>query len=290
MQTNSDGQPRGLLLQKLYRGMTHRVRLLPDFLIIGTQRGGTTSLYNYLIGRPGTGPAFVKELHFFDKKFHKGSSWYRAHFPTAFQKYVFEHTHKQPFVTGEASASYMFHPHVPRRVAQVLPDAKLIVLLRNPVDRAYSQYHLEVELQRETLSFEEAIEREEERISKERDRLLADERYVSFDYSRYSYLARGIYADQLRTWTSLFPREQFLILKSEDFYADPVAILEQASAFLHLPQLEPHERTKKYKQHNYVQQPYAKMSASTRKRLLAYFEPHNARLYEFLGVNFGWDK
>lgn len=276
-------------IEKLYRGITYPIRLLPDFLLIGTQRGGTTSLYNYLIARPGVGPAFVKELHFFDKKFHKGPAWYRAHFPTSIQKYYSEYIRKQVFVTGEASAFYMFHPHVPKRVSQVIPQVKLIALLRNPVDRAYSQYHLEVELKRETLSFEEAIEREEERIGKEREKVLKDEHYVSFDFSRYSYLARGIYVDQLRTWMSFFPREQLLILKSEDFYADPVAALEQTSKFLNLPELELHERKKKYKLHNYINTPYPKMDAATRKRLIEYFEPHNARLYEFLGLNFGWD-
>src|SRR5438094_406158 len=89
--------------------------LVLDFLIIGTQRGGTTSLYNYLIARPGVGPAMVKELHFFDKNFNKGLLWYRAHFPSSIQKYSYQFIQKQTFVTGEASAYYLFHPHVPKR-------------------------------------------------------------------------------------------------------------------------------------------------------------------------------
>lgn len=277
-------------IEKLYRGVTYPIRLLPSFLIIGTQRGGTTSLYNYLLGRPGVGSASVKELHFFDKKFHKGLSWYRAHFPTLLQKYFYEYTHKQVFVTGEASAYYLFHPRVPQRVASTLPTVKLIVLLRNPIDRAYSQYNFEVELARETLSFEDALAHEEERISEEREKLLANEQYVSANHSRYSYLARGIYVDQLRTWMSLFPKEQFLILKSEDFYADPAEALKKTSTFLGLPDLATQEQKKQYKLHNYNQTPYPKMDIAIRKRLIAYFEPHNARLYDYLGVNFGWDK
>jgi len=277
-------------LEKLYRGLTSPIRLLPDFLIIGTQRGGTTSLYNYLMGRPGVGPAAVKELHFFDKKFHKGSTWYRAHFPTGIQKYAFELTRKHHFVTGEASAYYLFHPHAPRRIAQLLPDAKLIVLLRNPIDRAYSQYNFEVDLGRESLSFEDAVAAEEERIGKERERILADERYVSFDHSRYSYLARGVYVDQLRTWMGFFPREQFLLLRSEDFYADPASALEQVSQFLQLAPLETHERTKHYRQHNYNNTPYSQMDPATRKHLIAYFEPHNRRLSSFLGMTFEWNR
>jgi Sulfotransferase domain len=277
-------------LGKIYRGITFPIRLMPDFLIIGTQRGGTTSLYNYLMDRPGVGPAAVKELHFFDKKFHKGSAWYRAHFPTAIQKFSVEFTRKHRFVTGEASAYYLFHPHAPKRVAQLIPEVKLIVLLRNPVDRAYSQYNFEVELKRESLSFEDAIAAEEGRIGKERERILADERYVSFDHSRFSYLARGAYVDQIRAWMEFFPREQFLILRSEDFYTNPASVLEEVSQFLHLAPLEKHERIKSYKQHNYNNTPYSQMDAATRKRLLAYFEPHNRRLSDFLGMTFDWNR
>ena len=276
-------------IAKMYRGITGPLRLLPDFLIIGTQRGGTTSLYNYLIERPGVGPAMVKELHYFDKKFNKGLLWYRAHFPSTIQKYSYQFTHKQAFVTGEASAYYLFHPHAPKRVSKVLPHVKLIVMLRNPVDRAYSQYHFEVDLGRETLPFEDAIDHEEERICREKEKMLADEGYISFDYSRYSYLARGIYVDQLQTWMSLFPKEQFLILKSEDFYGDPVTALEHTSKFLNLAELETHEKKKRYKLHNYNTTPYPKMNPNTRKRLVEYFEPHNARLYDLLGMNFGWN-
>ena len=276
-------------VEKLYRGMTSPLRLLPNFLIIGTQRGGTTSLYNYLVERPGVAPAAVKELHFFDKKFHKGAAWYRAHFPTSVQKYAFEQTSKHHFVTGEASAYYLFHPHAPKRVAQLLPDTKFIVLLRNPVDRAYSQYNFEVDLGRESLSFEDALAAEEERIGKERERMLADEHYVSINHSRYSYLARGLYADQLCTWMGFFPREQFLLLKSEDFFTDPASTLETVSMFLQLPRLQAHERTKKYKQHNYNNTPYSSMNPATRERLIDYFEPHNRRLADFLGMTFEWD-
>src|SRR5207248_10393615 len=105
---------------------------------------------------------------------------------------------------------YLFHPHVPKRVVQVLPHVKLIVLLRNPVDRAYSQYYHAIELGHETLSFEEAIASEEERTAQERAKLLRDEHYYSHAYKHRSYLTRGIYVEQLQAWMQLFPREQFL--------------------------------------------------------------------------------
>src|SRR5437879_9845243 len=138
-------------MEKLYRGTTNWIRLLPDFIIIGTQRGGTTSLYSYLASHPSVGPASTKEVHFFDNKYTKGLAWYRAHFPSAIEKYYAEHIQKRKFITGESSPYYLFHPHVPKRVAKDVPHAKFIVLLRNPVDRAYSQYNHAVDGGRETV-------------------------------------------------------------------------------------------------------------------------------------------
>jgi len=277
------------LLQKVYRGITSPIRLLPDFLIIGTQRGGTTSLYHYLQGHPCIQPSTIKEIHFFDRRFNKGLSWYRGHFPTRLGKYYSQRVRQQPFVTGEASPSYLFHPHAPGRVAQVLPGARLIVLLRNPVDRAYSQYFHAIELGHESLSFEEAIEEEEERTARERERILADERYYSHAYKHRSYLTRGIYVEQLRAWMELFGRQQFLILKSEDFYADPAGTLKQVLAFLQLPETEPVLNKGEYEQFN-TNTYSSKMDPALRQRLIEYFRPHNARLYDYLGADFGWDR
>ncbi len=277
------------LPMKLYRGATSGLRLLPDFLIIGTQRGGTTALYHYLRTHPCIKPATVTDTHFFERKFHKGLAWYRGHFPTRLERYYAERLRRQALLTGEASSSYLFYPHAPRRVAHILPHVKLIVLLRNPVDRAYSQYFHAVELGHETLSFEEAIEGEEERTARERTKIMRDENYYSDTYMHRSYLSRGIYVDQLRAWMSLFPREQFLILKSEDFYADPVSAFKQVSAFLGLPETEPRLKKEAYKQYSHNTY-FTTMDAALRRRLSAYFEPHNARLYDFLGIDFGWDQ
>ncbi|MDQ6660636.1 MAG: sulfotransferase domain-containing protein [Chloroflexota bacterium] len=275
------------LLEKIYRGVTSPLRLLPDFLIIGTQRGGTTSLYNYLQDHPCIAPATTKEIHFFDRKYKKGLRWYRGHFPTTFEKYSAQRRGRT-FLTGEATPSYLFHPHVSERVAKVLPHAKLIVLLRNPVDRAYSQYFHVVKHGFVTALFEEIIRDETERVAQERENMLQDEHYQSYAYRHLSYLSRGEYVDQLQAWMKLFPREQFLILKSEDFYTDPADVFKQVLTFLNVPETELHMSKKGFKQYNNNE--YAKMDPALRKRLIEYFEPYNARLYEFLGVDFGWDK
>jgi hypothetical protein len=276
------------LLEKLYRGVTSPIRLLPDFLIIGAQRSGTTSLYNYLQTYPCIGAASIKEIHFFDRRFNKSLAWYRGHFPTSFEKKYAQHRYGQPFLTGEATPCYLYYPRASRRVAETLPHVKLIILLRNPVDRAYSQYYHAIEHGFETLPFEEAIEGEEERIARAQEKILNDEYYYSTEFMERTYLARGIYVDQLQVWMGLFPREQFLILKSEEFYADPATAIRKVSAFLNVPEAALQMREEGFKPYNKFT--YPEMNPALRKRLVRYFESHNARLYDYLGSDFGWDK
>lgn len=271
---------------------------MPDFLIIGGQRCGTSSLYYYLTDHPTIVPAFTKELHFFDENYTKGLRWYRAQFPTTVQKYYTEQVRKQGFITGEASPSYLFHPHAPARISQFMPNVKLLVLLRNPIDRAYSQHWLNVKANgiHETLSFKDALDAEQERIAGEREKMLADENYESPTYRPFSYLTRGIYADQLQYWMSFYSREQFLILKSEDLYSNPGETVKQALEFLGVPatKIDTNKEYKRYKvptRTGYkVKDNHPRMAPELRKYLVDYFRPHNARLYEFLGRDFDWDK
>jgi len=276
------------LLNKAFCASTSALRMTPDFIIIGAMRGGTTSLYSYMTAHPGVGPAHTKEVHFFDVHHKKGFSWYQAQFPLLVQKYYTEFLQKRRFITGEASPYYLFHPHAPKRIVKRLPHVKLIVLLRDPVTRAYSHYHHEVSSGFETLSFAEAIECEEERIGKEAEKLAQDEQHVSFQHRHFSYLARGIYVDQLQHWMRYFPREQFLILNSEDFYADPASGLKQALEFVNLPTIGLKVQKEEYEQLNATKPP--KMAEEVRRRLKDYFEPHNARLAEFLGRDFSWNR
>lgn len=172
-------------------------------------------------------------------------------------------------------------------MARLLPRVKLIAVLRNPVDRAYSHYQSMVKIGLESLSFEEALEREAERLQGEAERMSKDESYWSLNYDNYSYLLRGIYSDQLEVWMSLFPKEQFLILTSETLFAEPAQVMTQVFEFLGLPPCE----GKQYKRHDpFSLGPYPEMSAATRRGLVAYFAPHNRRLSELLKVNFDWDQ
>jgi hypothetical protein len=258
----------------------HRERVagrLPDFLIIGAQKCGTSSLYRLLCQHPYVEPAARKEVHFFDTQFDRGMSWYRSHFPSPAMR------EGRKVLTGESSPYYLYHPHAAVRAGEVVPQAKLIALLRNPVDRAYSHYHKRVKGKPEALRFEDAIEAEAQRLRGEREQMLADESYESLTYQTFSYLSRGIYVDQLMEWRRYFGQGQILVLKSEDFFAEPRETFGAVLEFLGLPAWEPdtygHRNSGSYQQ---------KMRSVTRRRLEGYFEPHNRRLYDYLGVDFGW--
>jgi len=132
--------------------------MLPDFIIIGVQRGGTTSLYKYMTKHPKIIPALKKEIHFFDNKFGKGLSWYESQFmQNPFFCLLKRKRKSEDTITGEASPYYIYHPHVPKRISKILPNVKLIAILRNPIERAFSHYNHEVRLGAEKLSFEDAL-------------------------------------------------------------------------------------------------------------------------------------
>lgn len=256
----------------------------PDFLILGAQKAATTTLYHCLMRHPDVVGPLHKEVHYFDRNYRKGDLWYRAHFPSALRKIWSSAVKGHPFATGEASPAYLYHPHAPRRVKEKLPDRKFIVLLRNPVDRAYSHYQHELRKGCEDLSFEEAIFLEERRLYGAFERVLGRENYHSRNYWHYSYKRRGLYAEQLNRWFKHFPdRSQFLILRTEDFSKSPGAIMGQVCEFLGLPPLpsELYRRT---------QAPaYPAMDPAMRAELMDYFRPYNERLYELLGRDFEWE-
>jgi hypothetical protein len=272
---------------RLHRVVTGRIltnRLLPDFLIIGAQRCGTSALYSYLTQHPCVAPAAIKEIHYFDTNHHRGLRWYKTHFPSALHRAFAKAVLDRDLLTGESSPYYLFHPLAAARVRQTLPDVKLIVVLRNPIDRAFSHYHHAPSSAGETLPFEEAIAREPARLAGERERMLRDPAYQSAAHQHFSYLTRGVYADQLVAWFELFPRERFLVLQFEDVFRGPAAAYQRLVAFLGLPPWQPPA----FPRVNATS--YTQMDPALRQRLGGFFAPHNRRLYELLGVQWDWDK
>ena len=256
--------------------MLRRLRPLPDFVIIGAQKSGTSSLYNFVVQHPAILPAAKKEIRYFALYHGEGEDWYRLHFPIRTS---------QKLLSGEASPIYLFYPWVPGRMKKLLPDIKLIVILRNPVDRAYSHHNRTKRRKIETLSFEEATNSEEERCAGERERMIKDPDYVPRQhYRRYSYLARGLYADQLENWFSYFDKEKFLILTTEDFRENSQRTLDQVFDFLEVPPFQVEDLRDRHVGN------YKPMNEDTRKFLIKYYKPHNERLSKLLQRSFDWDR
>jgi hypothetical protein len=275
----------------MFRGAgrtTVALRQLPDYLIIGTKRGGTTSMYKYLLRHPNVVPMWpgvenAKKTHYFDQFHDRGQRWYRSHFPSVLQRRRIERRTGAPTVTGEAAPYYMFHPLVLDRVRAELPAVKVIVLLRNPVDRIWSHHHERVLNRTEDLSFQEALEAEPSRLAGERERIMTEPGYYSPRHDFCSYLARGRYLEHLEPWLDAFPAEQIHIVRSEDLYRQPAETLTAAHRFLGIPEVPPVTKHR----FNYI--PASKMPLEDRARLADYYAPHVAALEARLGRSFEWN-
>jgi hypothetical protein len=211
----------------------------PELLVIGAKRGGTTSLWKYLASHPGILPTFpqaeqIKGTYFFDEEWHRGERWYRSHFATDRQRTRAARTLGYAPVSFEASPYYLFHPHAPTRARQVVPDAVVVALLRDPVERAFSHWK-ERRNHTEPLSFAEALDAEEARTAGEEARMLADPRVVSPAHRHQTYAAQSRYAPMLERWFDAYERDRVLVWAAEEFYADPQACCDAITDRLGLP-------------------------------------------------------
>ena len=256
------------------RRPTARLRATPDFLILGAQRGGTTSLYRYLAEHPAVAPPVRKEIQYFTLHHGRGDHWYRAHFPIA----------RRDTRTFEATPYYLFHPAAPARAAASIPGAKVIALLRDPVARAFSQWQHNAARGLEHLGFEAALDAEADRLAGEAERLVADPTYRSEAHRLWSYAARGQYAEQLERWLAHYPRDQVLVLRSEDLYDQPRLTYVRTLEFLGLSRVDL-DAYPRYTRRVST----ARMTEDARRRLLVHFRPHNERLASLLDEDVWWD-
>ena len=286
------------------RKITSRFRMLPSFLIIGGAKCGTTSLYAHLLEHPNILPASMKEVDFFQHIRNTKTSFYRSHFPIK----------RQNLITGEASALYFVHRLVPKRVHELLPSVKLILLLRNPVEVAYSGFHYMVNLGAQiTENFEDTIKAELKRIEIENEKPEFTIENTNYDHyqSAFSYLRHGIYANYILNWLKLFPKEQLLILHTKELYNNRDNVLDKTFEFLDLPKHRIENRIEKNKidkirplagrQQNIYKnidsktqtlfntQDYPEMKPKTRKFLQDFFRPYNEKLFEIIGKRFDWN-
>ena len=268
-----------------YCSATGSFHILPDFYIIGFVKCGTTSLYEYLMQHPCVHPPKGKEISYFDRLYFKGINWYKVGFPLKFYKHVHKNILGKEFQTGEATPQYIEHPYALYRLKKITPNAKFIVLLRNPIDRSFSQYNMNMKNDYEYRTFADALKHESERIKGRYEKMETDEKYYSWDYEIYGYLEHGIYANKLKHWMKVFPKDQFLILQSEEFLRNTSAVFQQVQEFLKLPKWELDEYVL-FKKREYKE----KMDPDLRRQLAEYFRPHNEQLYALIGRKFDWDE
>ncbi len=245
---------------------------LPNFIILGAQKAGTSSLYHYLIQHPEISSAVKKEIHFFDFKYNKGLNWYKSNF---------DNTKK---ITGEATPNYFFYPNACERIYEHLPGIKLIVLLRNPVERAISHYYHNIKVKREPLDIRHAFNFEKTRLNIDYQKLKADKNYIAYHYMYFSYKAKGIYYKQLQKYFKYFNKNQFFIIQSERFFNNPELILLNLWKYLGVNEnfipndLEPVNKSKIKKD----------VPEKFYKELIEFYKPYNEKLYNLLGYEYDW--
>lgn len=243
-----------------FRRLTVRWRALPGVLGIGAMRSGTSALFTALSQHPDVAAPSRKEIQFFDINYLRGTSWYRAFFPLGRQLAI------------DFSPSYMNHPEAASRAFQLLPGARVIAQLRDPVERAWSQYRLRTAVGTESRSFDEAIQAELAQP------LVPMSPYVNS--GSIPYLTAGLYAPQLERWIDLFGRDHVLVIDSVQLFSNPKEVLREIQEF---SGLEP------------VDLPFDKMNSApdmyppeVLRRIEGVFEEPNAQLQKLLGRRFSW--
>ena len=263
--------------------LTHQARMLPGFLIVGAQRGGTTSMYRTLSQHPAILKAVLhKGVHYFDTGYDHGLGWYQGHFPLRATAARARRSAGDVPVTFESSPYYLFHPLAAQRISRDLPGVKLLVLVRDPVERAYSAHAHELARGFETESFERALELEEQRLAGEAEKIVSQPGYQSHSHQHHGYLARGYYADQLERLSGLFGRDRVHVVDSGRFFTEPEPVYDGVLEFLGLrrPGYPVFER------HN--ARPRSPMPESLRAALGDRFLSSDERLTGWLGQPPSW--
>jgi hypothetical protein len=260
---------------------TAGLRMEPGFILIGAQRCGTTSLFRALAAHPQVmPPTFRKGVNYFDLNYYRGAQWYRAHFPVAgIARRRAEH-HGAP-VAFEASGYYLYHPQAMERLGHDLPGVKLVAMLRDPVERAFSAHKHELARGYEHEGFERALALEDDRLAGEVERICADPGYESFAHRHYSYRHRGQYAEQLDRVFEFFPRAQVHVIDSAGYFSQPAREYRQLLEFLGLTPFEPRFAAANAR-------PGPPLDDKGRRMLEEHFAPHDERLAKLLGRPPGW--
>jgi len=246
-------------------------RMEPSFIIIGEARCGTTSLFNYISQNDKVLPPVKKEIHFFDYKFHKKKGWYKSFFPFV----------KEGKITGEATPYYFSHPKAAKRIKETYPDIKVILVLRNPIDRAISSFYKQRDLKIEPIeSIEKAIDIEEDRLKDSMKNMSTNSDY-DFNHKNYAYAKRGLYYENLERWKSLFDEDQMLIFEFEELFGNIDVNYDKVIEFLNIDKQNISFR-------HFNKGTYDNIDAEFRMKLSSYFDESNQKLYKMLKSNYNW--
>ena len=261
---------------RAYGMATSPLRGAPDFMLAGAKRCGSTSLFTYLLEHPDVPTRFPaaegkKGTHYLDRHSERSKAWYRSHFAIRRPGRVF----------GEASTYYFSHPACARDAAALAPSAKIVILLREPAERAFSHYRDEVKNGIETLSFADALAAEPDRIGPELERMRKDRHYYSFVHEHLSYTSWGEYAGHLERWLDAFGPARVLVLRSEDMFSAPDEVYRECTDFLGLRPFEP-----TFRRHNAA--PVGQADEAVLGRLREHYAPHNNRLVGLLPSAPSW--
>lgn len=262
-------------VRKCFYGLNNNEVKLPNFLIIGCQKCGTSSLHHYLAKHPSVWSPEKKELHFFDYYYDYGVPFYKRFFRN-------QPDNIADLLVGEATPEYVFHPYSAERINKVLPNVKAIVLLRNPIERAFSAWGMGVRQGWENLTFEDAVAAEGERIKGDLYKMSIDKNFYGYEWNHHSYLLRGHYSHQIENWLLHFKRENLLVLSAERFFSNTKEEFKKVCDFLELDEWYPEEFKNMFVGIN------NELSIKTRKNLVAYFQPCNQELYKLTKDDYGW--
>ena len=263
------------IIKRGFFGISSPFRTLPNFIIIGVKRCGTTTLYEQLSEHPCIEKSAHDNLGFFNNNFELGVNWYKSHFVTNFKKNQIKKKYGK-FATYDVTSSYIQKKKTAENIFSVLPSVKLILILRNPSDRAYSEYNQNIVDEDESRSFEELIKREIHEIKNKGNESM------EFSVDKINLVKKGIYIKQILPWLEIFPKKQILIISTEEFDENTSETYNKIFRFLELPKYEI-KNNKRYRKGN-----YEKMKEETRQTLNNFYQKYNEELFQKIGKNFEW--
>lgn len=265
-----------------------------DFLVVGSQKAGTSSLFNFLSLHPQCGFGSTKEIHYFDTNYDKGETWYHNHFnrtKTTAKKYF------------EVTPSYIYFPWVPERISAYNNKIKLIVVLRDPIERAYSAWNMWRIAHREKKKFYlERFSVDPREHTKPYLDLFRKEDFPSFNetildeieafmqnekYSTPDFVKRGIYVQQFENFYKHFSCDQFLVINSQDLMSSKIKVLKKVEQFLGISSFDWY---KKNLVNNHVRGYDSLIDVDSFSALQEFYKPYNEELFKLLDTDFGWNK